>query len=70
MEIAEIVIVVLSALGGIIVGFVGGQVDALKAHVAATPNKVDDAALALAERIAARVVSAKNEDPAKPLGES
>lgn len=69
MEIAEIIVTVIVALGGMIVGFLGGRVDKLKANIVASENKVDDALLSLAESIAARIVQAKAEDPAKPLGE-
>lgn len=69
MEVGDIVIVVIGALGGMIVGFIGGKVDGLKESIKASPNKVDDAVLSLAERIAGRIAQAKSEDPTKPLGQ-
>lgn len=68
MEITAIVVAVIAAVSGFAVGFVGGQVDKLKAKVDASPNKIDDAVFALAVQIADRITQAKAEDPATPLG--
>ena len=51
------------------IGFLLGKWQAVRAAALASPNKLDDAAVAAVEQLAQKIVDAKLEDPKKPLGE-
>jgi len=70
LGLVEIVLLILATAMPILVGVIFGFWAQLKAKALESNNKFDDKLVELAERLAQRIVDAKNEPPNTSLGDN
>jgi hypothetical protein len=69
MDFSALIGPIVAIVIPIAVGFAAGRWSAIKQAAAASANPYDDMAVAAIERLAERIVKAKQESPNTPLGE-
>ena len=68
LSFTEIILLVMATAMPILVGVIFGFWSQIKAKALESQNKFDDKLIELAEKIADRIVAAKQEPPDTPLG--